>query len=178
MNGHFSKKNAVTIFMCLILTIIYIGGCAEDMAFLKKGKEFASREAWDQSVQHYQKALAANPDNTEVQLLLRRAKFAASMTHMVKGQEYLNRQLYSEAIGEFKMSISYHPANRKANGLMEKALNAKKSVQYYRRGKEVLVVRKGDRIDGKYTVEDITDQTVTLKARQLDEPLYIVVGEL
>lgn len=142
MNGHFSKKNAVTIFMCLILTIIYIGGCAEDMAFLKKGKEFASREAWDQSVQNYQKALVANPDNTEVQLLLRRAKFAASMTHMVKGQEYLNRQLYSEAIGEFKMSISYHPANRKANGLMEKALNAKKSDQYYRRGKDYLKAEK------------------------------------
>ena len=51
-------------------------------------------------------------------------------------------------------------------------------VVFLERGKEVLVVRKGDRIDGKYTVEDITDQTVTLKARQLDEPLYIVVGEL
>ncbi len=142
MNGHFSKKNAVTIFMCLILTIIGIGGCAEDIAFLKKGKDFASREAWDQSVQHYQKALAANPDSSEIKLLLQRAKFAASMSHMVKGQEYLDRQLFSEAIQEFKMSISYHPANRKANGLMEKALNAKKSVQYYRKGEDFLKAEK------------------------------------
>ncbi|MBW1694828.1 MAG: hypothetical protein JRJ41_11920 [Deltaproteobacteria bacterium] len=51
-------------------------------------------------------------------------------------------------------------------------------IVFLERGKEVLVVRKGDRIDGKYTVEDITDQTITLKARQLNEPLYIVVGEL
>ena len=138
MNGHFSKKNAVTIFMVLILVIIYIGGCAKDIAYLKKGKEFASREAWDQSVKHYQKALVANPDSSEIKLLLQRAKFAASMTHMVKGQEYLDRQLFSEAIEEFKMSISYHPANRKANGLMEKALNAKKSERYYRKGEDFL----------------------------------------
>ncbi|UCD32215.1 MAG: SPOR domain-containing protein [Desulfobacterales bacterium] len=142
MNGHFSKKNAVTIFMILILSIFCIGGCAEDIAFLRKGKEFASQKDWDQSVKNYQKALAANPDSSEIQLLLRRAKFAASMAHMVKGQEYLNQQLYSEAIGEFKMSISYHPANRKAIGLMEKALNAKKSNQYYRRGEDFLKAEK------------------------------------
>ncbi|UCD32216.1 MAG: hypothetical protein JSW04_06685 [Desulfobacterales bacterium] len=51
-------------------------------------------------------------------------------------------------------------------------------IVFLERGKEVLVVRKGDRIDGKYFVENITDETVTLKSRQLDEPLYIIVGEL
>ena len=49
---------------------------------------------------------------------------------------------------------------------------------FLERGKEVLVVRKGDRIDGKYLVENITDQKVTLTARQLNEPVYIMVGEL
>lgn len=51
-------------------------------------------------------------------------------------------------------------------------------VVFLERGKEVLVVRKGDRIDGKYFVEKITDQKVTLKARQLNERVYIMVGEL
>ena len=49
---------------------------------------------------------------------------------------------------------------------------------FLERGKEVLVVRKGDRIDGKYMVENITDKMVTLKSKQVDEPLYIVVGEI
>ena len=51
-------------------------------------------------------------------------------------------------------------------------------IVFLERGKEVLVVRKGDRIDGKYLVEKITDQKITLKARRIDEPVYIVVGEL
>lgn len=138
MNGHVSKKNAVIIFTGLVLAIVCFGGCAKDIAFIKKGKEFASHKAWDQSVQEYQKALAANPESSEIKLLLRRAKFSASMAHLVKGQEFLDQQLFSEAIEEFKMSISYHPANRKAHGLLIKAQNARKSDQYYRRGEEFL----------------------------------------
>lgn len=51
-------------------------------------------------------------------------------------------------------------------------------IVFLERGKEVLVVRKGDRIDGKYLVENITDKRVTLKVRQVNEPVYIMVGEL
>lgn len=51
-------------------------------------------------------------------------------------------------------------------------------VVFLERGKEVLVVRKGDRIDGKYMVENITEQKVTLTAKQLNEQVYIMVGEL
>jgi Tfp pilus assembly protein PilP len=51
-------------------------------------------------------------------------------------------------------------------------------IVFLERGKEVLVVRKGDRIDGKYMVESITDQKIMLTAKQLSEPVYIMVGEL
>ena len=118
MNGHFFKQKAVIMFACLVAMIIYIGGCSESFRYLDKGKEFASREEWDQSVLNYQKALSENPNNDEVKLLLKRAKLAASLQHMVKGQEYLDKQLYNDAIQEFKFSISYHPANLKANALM------------------------------------------------------------
>lgn len=138
MNGHFVKQKAVIMFAFLVALIINIGGCSKNFRYLDKGKDFASREEWDQSVLNYQKALAENPNNEEVKLLLRRAKLAASLQHMVRGQEYLDKKLYNEAIEAFKLSISYHPANRKANGLMEKAQKEKKAQQYYRKGKRLL----------------------------------------
>jgi hypothetical protein len=49
---------------------------------------------------------------------------------------------------------------------------------FLERGKEVLLVRKGDRIDGKYLVEKITDQRVILKAEQINEPVYIDISGL
>jgi len=142
MNGHFFKQKTVIMFACLVAMIIYVGGCSENFRYLDKGKDFASREEWDQSVLNYQKALAENPDSDEIRIFLKRAKLAASLQHMVKGQEYLDKQLFNEAIQEFKWSISYHPANRKANALMGKAQKARKAEQYYRKGERLLKAQK------------------------------------
>ena len=142
MNTNLSRQKILTIFTCLTIAIIFIGGCAGSTRYLEKGKEHASLKEWDQSVQNYQKALAANPGNTEVKLLLARAKLAASMAHMVKGQEYLKEQLYGEATEEFKISISFHPANRKAGLLMEKARKMKASEHYYKKGDDFLKAQK------------------------------------
>jgi hypothetical protein len=49
---------------------------------------------------------------------------------------------------------------------------------FLERGKEVLLVRKGDRINGKYFVENITDQRVVLKAEKINEPVYIDISGL
>jgi hypothetical protein len=40
------------------------------------------------------------------------------------------------------------------------------------------LVRKGDRINGKYFVENITDQRVVLKAEKINEPVYIDISGL
>lgn len=53
-----------------------------------------------------------------------------------------------------------------------------KIVLFLERGKQILVIRKGDRIDGKYLVEKITKQLVTLSADNIDEELHIDLGEL
>ncbi len=49
---------------------------------------------------------------------------------------------------------------------------------FLERGKEVLLVRKGDRINGKYLVETITEQRIILKAKQVNKPIYIDISGL
>ena len=51
-------------------------------------------------------------------------------------------------------------------------------VLFLERGKQILLIHKGDRIDGKYLVEKITKQLVTLSADNIDEELHIDFGEL
>jgi len=53
-----------------------------------------------------------------------------------------------------------------------------KIVLFLERGKQIIVIRKGDRIDGKYLVEKITKQLVTISADNIDEKLHIDLGEL
>ncbi|MFW5854869.1 MAG: hypothetical protein ACOCW9_06035, partial [Thermodesulfobacteriota bacterium] len=46
-------------------------------------------------------------------------------------------------------------------------------VIFFQRGKQTLVVREGDRIDGKYLVEEITLDAITLRAEHLNDTVHI-----
>lgn len=45
------------------------------------------------------------------------------------------------------------------------------------RGREMMVVRVGDRIDGKYLIQNISDASVTLKAENINETVHIDMSE-
>ena len=49
---------------------------------------------------------------------------------------------------------------------------------FLQRGKQVLVVTKGDRIDGKFEVIEIANFSATISAKNLSEPLKINFDEL
>lgn len=80
-----------------------------------------------------------------------------------------------------------------ANATLDPALQVKQDLGQFRifgffksrgelalfmeRGKEILVVRKGDRIDGVYLVEDITPHVLIIRAENIDEAVHIDLGE-
>ncbi len=49
---------------------------------------------------------------------------------------------------------------------------------FLERGKQILVVRKGDRINGKYVVKDITTNELTLTAMDINEDVHIDLSQL
>jgi len=51
-------------------------------------------------------------------------------------------------------------------------------VLFLERGKQIIVIHKGDKIDGKYLVEKITKQLITLSTDNIDEKVHIDLGEL
>ncbi len=51
-------------------------------------------------------------------------------------------------------------------------------VIFFEKGKDILVVRKGDRINGKYLIEKITNQAVTLSTETIEEKIHIDLSEL
>ena len=48
---------------------------------------------------------------------------------------------------------------------------------FFERGKQVLVIRKGDKIDGKFLVEKISQQDVSLKSEEIDDRMHIDLGD-
>jgi len=49
---------------------------------------------------------------------------------------------------------------------------------FLQRGKQVLVVTQGDRIDGKYIVKEVSEKSATITANNLPDPLKINFDEL
>ena len=66
-------------------------------------------------------------------------------------------------ISQFKIFGSYETPDDKAI--------------FFERGKQVLVIRKGDKIDGKFLVEKISQQDVSLKSEEIDDRMHIDLGD-
>lgn len=62
----------------------------------------------------------------------------------------------------------------KSFGYMQKG---NQKVLFLERGKDIMVVREGDRIDGKYLVKRITEKVLTIRAENIDEDVSIELGE-
>lgn len=50
-------------------------------------------------------------------------------------------------------------------------------ILFLERGKDILVIREGDKIDGKYLVQSITEKLLTIRADGLDEEIRIELGQ-
>ncbi len=51
-------------------------------------------------------------------------------------------------------------------------------VVFIERGKDILALREGDMIDGKFIVLQISSQKITLKSKLVDKPFFIDMNEL
>jgi hypothetical protein len=56
--------------------------------------------------------------------------------------------------------------------------HGKKIYLFLQRGKQVLVVSRGDRIDGKYEITEVAEKSATISAKGLSTPLKVIFDEL
>jgi tetratricopeptide (TPR) repeat protein len=108
--------------IALLLAMMLAGSCATDKyKYLRQGHKYAAGGEWDNSVRFFQKAHEEDPENTEINLMLKRSKFESSHMHMINGESYLAQELFNEAINEFRISMAMNPANIRAAELEGKA---------------------------------------------------------
>jgi general secretion pathway protein D len=128
-------NNPKETFMVLVfvIAVISIFGCAGNKN-LRLGQQYAASGDWDNSIQAFQKALANDPEDQEIKILLMRSKKNASLDHLAKGEKYLESKRYDEALTEFQMAIAFDPSNLKAESLMKTAKAMKESDYYVKKG--------------------------------------------
>ena len=127
----------------LMLALMVAGSCATDTSkYLSEGRKYATAGEWDKSVRFFQKAHEEEPENTEINLMLKRSKFESSRMHLLKGESYLAQELFNEAINEFRISMVMNPANIKAAELEERARRRMDARHYFKQGQNYLKTEK------------------------------------
>ena len=127
----------------ILLILLLAGSCATDTyKYLQQGHKYAAAGDWDNSVRFFQKAYEEDPDNTEIDLMLKRSKFESSRMHQLKGESYLDQELFNEAINEFRISMAMNPSNIKAAEMEEKARRRMDARHYFKQGQNYLKTQK------------------------------------
>lgn len=102
------KKTAVII----IILVLALSGCTILNPSYKLGTEASINKNWDEAVEHYERAVLEDPENSVYRLALFRAKIAASLFYLQEARKLAAQQKKEEALVAYEKALAYDPANR------------------------------------------------------------------
>src|ERR1700689_5373736 len=86
----------------LISASILLSGCPKANSDYEAGRKAESTQDYDTALQHYQKALAAQPNDLEYKARVTRMRFEAAQMHVEQGQRALHTGDQQLALAEFQ----------------------------------------------------------------------------
>jgi general secretion pathway protein D len=96
-------------FVFVIVSVLW--SCTTISQHYKSGYEAAMNKNWDKAVEHYEKALLDDPENSVYRLALYRAKVAASYSHLYIARNLAAQGKKEEALKEYEVAFSYDTSN-------------------------------------------------------------------
>jgi general secretion pathway protein D len=99
---------AITALACGML---WFSGCNNGNQDYNEGKKAEAIHDYDTAVVHYDRALKANPTNTEYQLKLDRMRFEAGQYHVQQGQKLRDKGDLQMAVAEFQKAMLIDPSS-------------------------------------------------------------------
>jgi general secretion pathway protein D len=109
--------------LLLALASLCLTGCPKGNDEFSQGKKAEILQDFDTAVVHYQRALRADPINSEYKLRLTHARFEAGQFHVQQGQKALKRGEIEMAVAEFQKATTIDPSNDAAAQGLQKALD-------------------------------------------------------
>src|SRR5258706_725388 len=97
--------------LLLIVVAVLVAGCSKGNQQYKAGTKAESLNDYDTALENYNKALRADPNNTEFKLKAARARFEASTWHLEQGQRLRDQSNLELALGEFRKALMIDPSS-------------------------------------------------------------------
>jgi general secretion pathway protein D len=97
--------------LALIAVAVLLAGCSKGNQQFKAGTKAESLNDYDTALENYNKALRADPNNTEFKLKAARARFEASQWHVDQGRRLRTQSNLELALGEFRKAAMIDPSS-------------------------------------------------------------------
>src|ERR1700736_4158649 len=97
--------------LVLIAVAVLLAGCAKGNQQYKAGTRAESLNDYDTALENYNKALRADPNNTEFKLKAARARFEASTWHVDQGRRLRAQGNLELALAEFRKAQMIDPSS-------------------------------------------------------------------
>lgn len=106
------------------LAMVVLSGCTKGNQEYNEGKKSEATNDYDSAVVHYDRALKADPLNTEYKLKLTRMRFEAGQYHVDQGRKLREMGNLQLALAEFQKALMIDPASPIAQQEIQNTMNA------------------------------------------------------
>src|SRR3977135_3143777 len=116
----------------LIVYAVLLTGCAKGNQPYNAGAKAESLKDYDSALENYNKALQAQPNNTEYKLKAARARFEAAQWHVDQGRRFREQANLELALAEFRKAQMIDPSSAVAQQEVKATMdliNAKQGVK-------------------------------------------------
>ncbi len=103
-----NRKLPILFLGCAALLL---SGCPKGNDELKAGRQAEALQDYDTALVHYERALRADPMNSEYKLKAQRLRFEAANYHVNQGQKLRDKGALDQALAEFEKAAAIDPSN-------------------------------------------------------------------
>jgi general secretion pathway protein D len=110
--------------MALMAAVLLAAGCPRGGSEFSQGKKAEAVQDYDTALTHYQRALQADPTNSEYKMKAMRLRFEAAQHHVETGQKLRGQGDLQMALAEFQTAAMIDPASAIAKQEAQNAMAA------------------------------------------------------
>src|SRR5260370_12608639 len=106
------------------MAMLVLAGCPKGNQEYNQGRKSEAVDDYDSAVVHYDRALKADPLNSEYKLKLLRMRFEAGQSHVDQGRKLRQMGNLQLALAEFQKALMIDPASPIAQQEIQNTMNA------------------------------------------------------
>jgi general secretion pathway protein D len=164
----------------LVVYAVLLTGCAKGNQPYNAGAKAESLKDYDSALENYNKALQAQPNNTEYKLKAARARFEAAQWHVDQGRRLREQSNLELALGEFRKAAMIDPSSAVAAQEVQATIDLIAAKQGVTRNSTSMSPGEEDTklMAGPPKLQPLSRSAINMKATNDAKAVFDAVGKL